>query len=305
MSLLYSNDYLDTDCKFKINPRTPFKRDLLAGRWSKGHFFKKDLSRSEELVLPLSSRTKYILFFLTHLLFASTPTFGCCGLICALKYSVILPWDSWWCWPPAVFPFPLTAPLEVGSAAPERGRAPASGSPLSLLNAVVEQAVAANGGVQGHWGLVPSCDDGASLGRDGSGLADVPRIAATPSSLLVLQGEPGSVISLVPLLLHSPQDTATPLQHTKKIWRFNATETPRRRSPRDSREFNFIIIFYCQFHYYRYCTKYCYYQNRLCLATLSDYFFFFERHIFYNLMNINVEQFPDKLGLISVSRYLL
>jgi len=105
----------------------------------------------------------------------------------------------------------------VGSAAPERGRAPASGSPLSLLNAVVEQAVAASGGVQGHWGLVPSCDDGASLGRDGSGLADVPRIAATPSSLLVLHGEPGSVISLVPLLLHSPQDTATPLQHAKKI----------------------------------------------------------------------------------------
>lgn len=139
-----------------------------------------------------------------------TPTFGCCGLICVLKYSVILPWVSWWC-PPAVFPFALTAPLDVGSAAPERGRAPASGSPLSLLYAVVEQAVAANGGVQGHWGLVPVCDDGASLSRDGSGLPDVPRTAATPSSLLVLHGEPGSVISLVPLLLHSPHEIATPL----------------------------------------------------------------------------------------------
>lgn len=154
--------------------------------------------------------------FISPLHLELAPTFGCCGLICVLKYSVILPWDSWWCWPPAVFPFVLTAPLEVGSAAPERGRAPASGSPLSLLYAVVEQAVAANGGVQGHWGLVPSCDDGASLGKDGSGLADVPRIA-TPSSLLVLHGDPGSVISLVPLLLHSPQDTATPLQYEKDI----------------------------------------------------------------------------------------
>lgn len=55
------------------------------------------------------------------------------------------------------------------------------------------------------------------MGRDGSGLADAPRIA-TPSSLLVLHGEPGSVISLVPLLLHSPQDTATPLKnHTSSL----------------------------------------------------------------------------------------
>ena len=75
--------------------------------------------------------------------------------------------------------------------------------------------MAANGGVQGHWGLVLICDDGASLGRDGSGLADAPRIA-TPSSLLVLHGEPGSVISLVPLLLHSPHDTATPLETIEK-----------------------------------------------------------------------------------------
>jgi hypothetical protein len=112
----------------------------------------------------------------------------------------------------AIFPFALTLFREVGSAAPDRGTAPASGSPLNLLYAVVEQAVAANGGVQGHWGLVLICDGGASLGTDGNGLADVPRIAVTPSSLLVLHGEPGSVISLVPLLLHSPQDTATPLK---------------------------------------------------------------------------------------------
>jgi len=112
----------------------------------------------------------------------------------------------------AILPFGLTLFLEVGSAAPDRGTAPASGSPLNLLYAVVEQAVAANGGVQGHWGLVVICDGGASLGTDGNGLADVPRIAVTPSSLLVLHGEPGSVISLVPLLLHSPQDTATPLK---------------------------------------------------------------------------------------------
>lgn len=73
--------------------------------------------------------------------------------------------------------------------------------------------MAANGGVQGHWGLVPLCKvgvGGASLHKDGSGLAEVPRIP-TPSSLLVLQGDPGSVMSLVPLLLHSPHDTATPL----------------------------------------------------------------------------------------------
>lgn len=55
------------------------------------------------------------------------------------------------------------------------------------------------------------------MGREGSGLADAPRIAATPSSLLVLHGEPGSVMSLVPLLLHSPQDTATPLREGKII----------------------------------------------------------------------------------------
>lgn len=72
--------------------------------------------------------------------------------------------------------------------------------------------MAARGGVQGHWGLVLICEEGASLGRDGSGLADAPLTAATPSSLLVLHGEPGSVMSLVPLLLHSPQDTATPLR---------------------------------------------------------------------------------------------
>ncbi|EZA48968.1 hypothetical protein X777_12414 [Ooceraea biroi] len=106
--------------------------------------------------------------------------------------------------------------LEVGSAAPDRGTAPASGSPLSLLYAVVEQAVAPNGGAQGHGSLVLFCNGGASLGRDGNGLADVPRTAVTPSSLLVLHGEPGSVISLVPLLLHSPQDTATPLKRQGK-----------------------------------------------------------------------------------------
>lgn len=101
--------------------------------------------------------------------------------------------------------------MEVGSAASERGTAPASGSPFRLLYSV-GQGVLANSGAQSHcWALVPSCGDGASLGRDGSGLADVPRIAR-PSSLLVLHGEPGSVMSLVPLLLlHSPQEIATPL----------------------------------------------------------------------------------------------
>lgn len=99
----------------------------------------------------------------------------------------------------------------IGSAAATFGSVPTSGSLLSLLK--VEQAVAASGGVQGHWGLVPFnrvelC--GASLVSDGSGLA-LPLIA-TPSSLLVLHGDPGSVISLVPLLLHSPHDTATPLK---------------------------------------------------------------------------------------------
>lgn len=147
-------------------------------------------------------------------------TFGCCGLIWALKYSVIFPWDSWWWWLWWILPeadwvdcfMPAAAsPRAVGSAAPAFGNVPASGSTLSLL--YVEQAVAARGGVQGHWGLVPLCEGGvvgASLSEVGKGLGAVPRIA-TPSSLLVLQGEPGSVMSLVPLLLQSPQDIATPL----------------------------------------------------------------------------------------------
>jgi len=95
------------------------------------------------------------------------------------------------------------------------------------LYAVVEHAVTANGGVQGHWGLVLICDGGASLGTDGNGLADVPRIAVTPSSLLVLHGEPGSVISLVPLLLHSPQDTATPLKQPDERSLMSSVEDSR------------------------------------------------------------------------------
>lgn len=121
-------------------------------------------------------------------------------------------------------------PRDEGPAAPDLGKAPASGSPLSLLKVVLlRQAVAARGGVQGHEGLlITVCEVGASLQGDdpaNRGLAEAPRIP-TPSSLLVLHGEPGSVISLVPLLLplfvlllllllpllHSPQDTVTPLK---------------------------------------------------------------------------------------------
>lgn len=86
--------------------------------------------------------------------------------------------------------------------------------------------MAAKGGVQGHCGLeagggVCCCVVGASLdsppGEDGE------PVTTTPSSplLVVLQGEPGSVMSLPPLLdedrpllvlLQSPHDTATPLE---------------------------------------------------------------------------------------------
>lgn len=54
------------------------------------------------------------------------------------------------------------------------------------------------------------------MGKLGNGLADAPLIA-TPSSLLVLHGEPGSVMSLVPLLLHSPHETATPLSELSEL----------------------------------------------------------------------------------------